>query len=182
MTRSQQQAFWRRPSTVVDGQSNGATKRGVTCGLPPMVERTMPTYEVGQVGDDDTARHCWSQGFVLQRRQHQRCAAPGHCPVLRGTSGLLALCVHNQHHRGHSCSILCATGCLFAVGGHFHSHCHCAFGRLHHAAYQDAFFGCHTLPMPRRVQPPHGDIACWPTPSLPKLQHAPPTPGNNAHQ
>jgi hypothetical protein len=59
-----QRAFWRGALTIVGGRGNGATTRGVTCGLPPMVERAAPTYEVGQVGDDDTAVGAAKGGIV----------------------------------------------------------------------------------------------------------------------
>jgi hypothetical protein len=59
-----QRAFQRGPSTIVNGQGAGATMRGVACGLPPMVERTMPTYEVGRLGDDDVAVRAAEGGII----------------------------------------------------------------------------------------------------------------------
>ncbi len=40
------------------------TTSGVTCGLSPMAEKTTPTYEVGQVGDDDTAIWAANGGII----------------------------------------------------------------------------------------------------------------------
>jgi hypothetical protein len=41
--------------TVVDGQGKDATTRGVACGIPPLVEKTVSLYVVGQWGGDNMA-------------------------------------------------------------------------------------------------------------------------------
>ncbi len=48
----------------IDGQGDGAMTRGDACGLPPMVERTVPTYVVGWVGDDNMAVRVAEGGTV----------------------------------------------------------------------------------------------------------------------
>ncbi len=189
-------ARWRTiqswPSTVGKGGGNRVRARDVAQGLPPMVERTVPTDDVGRVGDDDMAigvakgdiagaKALSPEGgnisAVLRLATSRCCPMPAiswHCISTANTGMAISAAV--ESHARPTASLLLAD----LVAGNAVAHLVASTPLWRHS--QVPFSGRCTLPTPWNVRLPHGNVAHWPMLSLPKLQRGLQTPGNNAHQ